>query len=391
MLVLLGLAVLVWMVDPNGFKPRIEATVREATGRDFTLVGDIELGFFPWLSLRTGSGKFGNPPGFAGEPMASWQRAQLGARLFPLLRGELVVDRVRLEGADIRLTRRADGSANWQGIGAEAPAAADTPRRHITIDGVDIKDSRVLFVDEGAGQRIELTALNLTTDAIDPARPFTDTEIEGRLHMPGFAPEGVRVQARGARGRAHRGLFPARGGEILGAAGRARSQRCGQGQPWRGHAADGPLRNEYLRRARTAGDRWASRLRRPPIRPRSRGSASRLTGNSTPARWLPIRSRCKLDDTHFTGSFQRGAGDDPVGAFELRGDQLDLARYIPATDPASPPFVLPTAALRALKFRGVLQLEQAKYEDVAMKGVTLRLLLDEQGMRSQTPPGKGAP
>ena len=38
--------------------------VREATGRELTLVGDIELGFFPWLSLRTGEGRFGNAPAF---------------------------------------------------------------------------------------------------------------------------------------------------------------------------------------------------------------------------------------------------------------------------------------------------------------------------------------
>jgi len=93
-----------------------------------------------------------------------------------------------------------------------------------------------------------------------------------------------------------------------------------------------------------------------------------------------------LDDTRFTGNFRRGAGDEPVGDFTLRGDRLDIARYIPPTDPNSPPFVLPTATLKALKFRGVVELEQATYEDTLMKGVTLRLLLDEQGLRTQRPP-----
>ena len=44
-LILLGVLALVWVVDPNGFKPTIEARVKQATGRDFKLVGDIELGF----------------------------------------------------------------------------------------------------------------------------------------------------------------------------------------------------------------------------------------------------------------------------------------------------------------------------------------------------------
>jgi hypothetical protein len=34
----------------------------------------------------------------------------------------------------------------------------------------------------------------------------------------------------------------------------------------------------------------------------------------------------------------------------------------------------------------VFELEQATLDDVVMKGVTLRLLLDEQGLRSPAPP-----
>ena len=75
-----------------------------------------------------------------------------------------------------------------------------------------------------------------------------------------------------------------------------------------------------------------------------------------------------------------------MGEFALRGDVLDIARYIPPTDPASEPFVLPTAALKALMFRGSVELERATFDDIEMKGVTLRLLLDENGLRSVAKP-----
>ncbi len=77
-----------------------------------------------------------------------------------------------------------------------------------------------------------------------------------------------------------------------------------------------------------------------------------------------------------------------MGDFTLRGDTMNIGRYIPPYDPASEPFVLPAAALKALKFRGVLELEQATYDNIVMKGVTLRLVLDEQGLRS--PPAQAA-
>jgi hypothetical protein len=98
-----------------------------------------------------------------------------------------------------------------------------------------------------------------------------------------------------------------------------------------------------------------------------------------------------FDDTHFTGHFRRGGGGKPVGEFALRGDTLDISRYIPPSDPASEPFVLPTALLKALLFRGTVELERATLDDIDMKGVTLRLLLDEQGLRSETRPPAAKP
>ena len=124
-LVVLGVLVVVWLVDPNSFKSQIEAAVRDRTGREFTLVGDIELGFFPWLSLRTGEGRFGSPAAFGPEPLVSWKSAKLGVKLFPLLSGDVVADRIFLSGADLRLVRRADGSANWLGLGGAQPADPD--------------------------------------------------------------------------------------------------------------------------------------------------------------------------------------------------------------------------------------------------------------------------
>jgi AsmA protein len=167
-LVIIGVLVVVWLVDPNRFKSRIETAVREATGREFTLVGDIELGFFPWLALRTGEGRFGNAPGFGPEPMVSWRSAQLGAKLLPLLRGELVANRVQLTGVDLRLLRRVDGHGNWEGIGNRQTGKGTEPEGEMTlrVDGVQIEDARISFVDETVPRRIEVAGFDFTTDEI---------------------------------------------------------------------------------------------------------------------------------------------------------------------------------------------------------------------------------
>jgi AsmA protein len=378
----LSLAVIVWVVDPNAFKPRIESSVKSATGREFTLVGDIDLDFFPWLALSTGEGSFGNPPGFPAEPMATWKQARLGVRLIPLLAGSLAVDRVKLVGADVRLTRRADGRANWEGIGGDEPADPNAPERHITIDGLELDESRLLFVDEAAGSRIEIDALRASTGAIEPDQPFTDTELDGVLHMQGFAPEGVQ--------------FHLRSPEIALTRDYSRLDIEEFEFSFGAMEATGKIAGELAEPMKLAGDISTNRfdprallgsvgIEAPKTTdPKALGQVQLAATWTFDAGAIGIEPAAfTLDDTRFTGKFHRAAGEDPLGEFEFRGDTLNISRYIPPTDPGSEPFVLPTADLRAMKFRGVIELEQAIYDDIEMKGVTLRLLLDEQGLRSQ--------
>jgi hypothetical protein len=384
-LVVLGVLVIVWLVDPNSFKSNIESRVRAATGRDFELAGDIELGFFPYLALRTGEGSFGNAPGFGSEPMLSWKRAQIGAKVLPLLRGELIADRIVLEGADLRLVRHADGSANWQGLGGEQPADPNAAPLEPHIDGVHIEDSRVLFMDEGVPRRVEITALNLTTGYIAAGEPYTGTEIAGVLHMDGFAPQGVPFRLGVPKAVLPADFAAVEVKEFSAAFGDFQAQGAVNGAMGEHPKLAGKLdSNAFDLRALLTSVGIA-----PPKTADSRalGKVQFAGSWAYDAGAIGVDPfTLTLDDTHFNGSFHRAAGDNPLGEFALRGDVLDMSRYIPPTDPASEPFVLPTAALKALKLRGSVELERATLDDIDMKGVTLRLLLDDKGLHSVAKP-----
>jgi AsmA protein len=385
LLLLAAALVLVWFVDPNGFKPRIEAAVRDATGREFVLVGDIDLGFFPWLSLRTGEGRFGNAPGFGGEPMVSWKSAQLGAKLFPLLRGELVASRVRLEGADLRLVRRADGSANWEGIGGDAPKDPAAEPMPLRIDGVELADARISFVDETVPRRVTIESLDLTTDEIAEGEPFTDTKISGVLHMNGFAPAGIPFRVETPRADIAWDLSSIVVKEFEIAFGGLEAEGGVQGALGEKTRLSGSVAtNEFDPRALLGAAGIEAPQTTDPRALRKLGLKVTWEFDDGAVGIDPLS--LSVDDTHFTGSFRHGAGADPIGEFELRGDSLDIARYIPPPDPASEPFVLPTATLKALRFRGTIELEEATVDDIIMKGVTLRLVLDDQGLRSEPKP-----
>jgi AsmA protein len=389
-LVVLGVLVVVWLVDPNSFKSQIESAVRDRTGRELALRGDIELGFFPWLSLRTGEGHFGSPAGFGPEPLVSWKAARLGVKLIPLLSGDVVADRIFLSGANLRLVRHADGSANWLGLGGSEPADPNAEAPRLNVDGLAIENSQLLFIDEAAPRRIEITGFNLTTDEISPGEPFTDTEMSGVLHMAGFATGGVpfRLEVPDAKVPADFSAVDVKEFSIA----------------FGGFEAEGNLGGTLGEKPKISGiletNAFDPRalLTSVGIAPPKTTDAQALGKVKFAGSWAfddgAIRIEpfsLDLDETHFKGSFSRTAGANALGEFFLAGSSIDFARYIPPTDPASEPFVLPTAALKALRFRGEVRLEHATLDDIDMKQVTLRLLLDEQGLRSVAGPASPVP
>ncbi len=146
----------VWLlVDPNDFKPRIVAKVREATGRELILQGDIKIAAFPVIALELGPASLGGPPGFDGQPFLSFKHAAVQVKLLPLLQRRLEVGRIEVDGLELYLARNAQGKGNWEGFGraddaASAPAAAtpDGALRGITsIAGIHVSNARVTYQD----------------------------------------------------------------------------------------------------------------------------------------------------------------------------------------------------------------------------------------------------
>jgi AsmA protein len=152
LLVLLLLAVRLF-VDPNDYKDRIAQQVKSSTGRELTLSGPIKLSVFPWIALELGPVSLGNPPGFPAQPFAAVQHLSLRVKLLPLLRKELEIGQLEIDGLDLRLLKNAAGRGNWQDFGGNnteqkpsAPSSGGTTSLP-DLGGVEIKDGRVSLED----------------------------------------------------------------------------------------------------------------------------------------------------------------------------------------------------------------------------------------------------
>ncbi len=89
-----------------------------------------------------------------------------------------------------------------------------------------------------------------------------------------------------------------------------------------------------------------------------------------------------LDETHFSGELTRSADEKPLWTFALHGDKIGLNRYIAIEDKSKEPFELPVEALRALQVQGELTFEQAWLGPAQMRGVKLRVELEDGKVRT---------
>jgi AsmA protein len=220
-LIVIALLAIKMLVNPNDFKPRIVSAVRESTGRELALPGELKLGVFPWLAVEFGPASLSNPPGFAPEPLVAVKRVALRVRLLPLLRKQLQIGRIEIEGLELRLQKNAQGRANWD-FSTKAEAAppqspSSAPAALQDLAGVQIKDSRVSYQDLVADQ-LNLEIGHLHAGATTPVSlrlrlvtspGATPLDLELRCSLSA-APEGGRVavsklELTGARTNAARG------------------------------------------------------------------------------------------------------------------------------------------------------------------------------------------
>ena len=101
------------LVDWNGYKPRIADAVREATGRDLVIEGDIGLSILPTPTLSVAGVRLRNLEGAASPDLVRLKALDVEVALRPLLTGTIEVKRLVLVEPFIALEELPDGRRSW--------------------------------------------------------------------------------------------------------------------------------------------------------------------------------------------------------------------------------------------------------------------------------------
>jgi AsmA protein len=374
LLALLVLAALWIFVDADDFRPSLETRASALLGRPVRLTGTLHWKPGARIVVSSDGGEIANAPGFGPAPFARWKKVELGLALRPLLRRQVVVDAIVLDGLDLQLARDAAGANNWSFPALTGQGGGETSGGvSFQVGEVTLNDAAVRYQDaaSGADWRVEQLALHarLPEDLRASERVYRDLRLGALLRGGPLVAAGVRVAFEAdtvelAVASASLPKFAARWADATLQGDDTRLQ-------WsEALALQGKLRFDApsLRALlATAG------VTPPPMQDATTLGhvAFAATVNHAQGAAKLDALDLTLDDTRFTGSASLPSLSPLALRFELNADRVILDRYLEPEDVKSEPFTLPLAQLKSLDARGVLNIGEARSMGAVAKGVRI--------------------
>jgi len=387
-LLLLAAIALVVLVDPNRYRDDLVRVVKEQTGRDLAIEGDLRLSFWP-LGLKTGGLQLANAKGFGPEPFARVDSAAVSVRVLPLLRREVVVEGVHFDGLELHLARDRAGRTNWDDlVKTDRPAAppkdeapAPSPGDALalfTVNRVEVRNSALTWRDAASGaayavRRLELASGNLLGSVPVPLRLAFDLEAGAPANR-----ERVELDARlNLDPRTQALNVP----ELSAAVGELK------------------LKGEIAGKQIFESPRLSGRVEIAQFNPRTfmnRFGVAYAPGDAQALRALAAAMRfdasekavalkeidLRLDDARVTGQVAVNDLARPAYRFDIGVDRFDLDRYLPPetkTEPqakqeaAAGAVVIPLALLRELDAQGKLKVGSLKAFGIRSESVMINV------------------
>jgi len=167
-LLVIVVAVVAATFNPNDYKPLVVKMVQEKKQRTLHIDGDIKLAFWPKIGADLGKVSLSEHNG--DKEFASINSAKVSLALLPLLKKQLVVDTIYVDGVTANIVRFKDGTTNFDDLISKDEEESEQIK--FDVDGVNVTNSAVNFSDEKTGATYGLSKFNLKTGHVALKEPF---------------------------------------------------------------------------------------------------------------------------------------------------------------------------------------------------------------------------
>lgn len=185
LLLIVAVIVVPMLIPLERYKSEIQAQAKAATGRDLRIDGDISLSLLPSIAVSVEDVGFANAPGASTPEMAAMDRLDVALQIWPLLSGEVAIDRFILEKPVINLEVDEQGRPNWQfdtagaapsgdggGTGGGGGGDAASRLQELRLGEVRLSDGTLNYIDRQSGQEYHVSEVNMELSLPSLSSPF---------------------------------------------------------------------------------------------------------------------------------------------------------------------------------------------------------------------------
>ena len=179
LIVIVALAGIIFTTDINQYKEQIVQVVKDNTGRDFEISGDLKLApsLIPTIAVEGVS--LGNASWAKEKNMLSVGKFEAQVALMPLLKKNIQVVRLILIEPNIHLETNKEGQGNWVFVTADAKEekkSADTGSTELpalAVNEVKIEKANIVYNDGKTGKATELQIEEVTVNSSSFSDPLS--------------------------------------------------------------------------------------------------------------------------------------------------------------------------------------------------------------------------
>lgn len=158
-LIIIILLVIPAFISLNSYKELAVSKVREMTGRELKINGDISLSMLPTPTVKIKDAQLSSIPKAKYEYLAKAKEVAASVSILSLLKGNINISSIIIEDPIVNLERLSNGQASWQFDKAQAANASnnavgaqpnDSKPFNLSIDLIKIANAQVNYLDASA-------------------------------------------------------------------------------------------------------------------------------------------------------------------------------------------------------------------------------------------------